>query len=44
MSKTKIIRPSADANDMIILTRDTLKSNPSIMEDPSAHDLEYKFY
>ena len=52
MSKTKIMGPSAD-NVFMIMRReqipytgayDTVKSTPSIMNDPSEHVLEYRSY
>ena len=48
----KIMRPSADHIFMMLRrewmpatsTYDTMKSTPSIMDDPSAHVLEYRSY
>ena len=52
MSKTKIIKPSEYAMEKIMQidlmpstgVYDTVKSSPSIMDDPSAHVLECKSY
>ena len=49
MYKRKIIRPSTDAVSMMMQREwmpdtgeyNTVKSNPSSMDDPSAHVLEY---
>ena len=52
MSKTKIMRPSADVITVIMQREqmpatglyDTVKSTPSSMDDPYAHVIEYKSY
>ena len=52
MSRTKIMRPSADEIDMMMQrgcmpatgTYDIVYSTPSTVDDPSAHILEYKPY
>ena len=52
MFKTKIMRPSADTIATVMKMEripatgayDTVKSTTSIMDDPSAHVLEYRSY
>ena len=52
MSKTRMIKPYADAMSMMMQREqmpatgeyETMKSNTSIMDDPSAHVMEYIFY
>ena len=52
MSKTKIMRPSIDAIAVIIQRErmpakgayDTVKSTPSIVDDPYEHVIEYRSY
>ena len=52
ISKTKIISPSEDSIEIMMQREripatgayDTVKSTPSIMDDPYAHVLEYKSY